>query len=233
MIIIKIFKRSILELKKLFFNNYFYMTKSYSQEGEDIILSRYLDSVEKGFYIDIGAHHPKRLSNTYQFYKRGWNGINIDPMPGSMKPFNRFRKRDINLEIGISTNSEELNYYIFNEKALNTFSEKNAKIWSEKPPYKIKNIIKTKTTQLKHIIEQNINNNQKIHFMSIDVEGYENQVIDSNDWKKYRPFFILLEDHLAVNANFNNIEIVKKMDSLGYELVSKLYYTLIFKDKNV
>jgi len=209
------------------------MTKSYSQEGEDIILSRYLDSVEKGFYIDIGAHHPKRLSNTYQFYKRGWNGINIDPMPGSMKPFNRFRKRDINLEIGISKNSEELNYYIFNEKALNTFSEKNAKIWSEKPPYKIKNIIKTKTKQLKDIIEQYKNNNQKIHFMSIDVEGFENQVIDSNDWERYRPFFVLLEDHLAVNANFNNIQIVKKMSSLGYELVAKLYYTLIFKDKNV
>jgi FkbM family methyltransferase len=209
------------------------MTKSYSQEGEDIILSRYLDNVDKGFYIDIGSHHPKRLSNTYYFYKRGWNGINIDPMPGSMKAFNRYRKRDINLEIGISNTSEELNYYIFNEKALNTFSEKNAKIWSEKPPYKIKNIIKSKTAQLKDIIEQYKKTNQKIHFMSIDVEGYENQVIDSNDWERYRPLFVLLEDHLAVNANFNNIQIVKKMDSLGYELVSKLYYTLIFKDKNV
>jgi FkbM family methyltransferase len=233
MTIIKFFKRINLEFKKLFFNNYFYLTKSYSQEGEDIVLSRYLDNVEKGFYIDIGAHHPKRLSNTYFFYKRGWHGINIDPMPGSMKPFNKYRKRDKNLEIGISTISNELNYHIFNEKALNTFSEENAKIWNEKPAYEIKNIIKIKTMQLKDLIGQYKSNNQKIHFMSIDVEGYEEEVIDSNDWKKYRPIFVLLEDHLAVSANFNNIQIVKKMNSLGYELVSKLYYTLIFKDSNV
>lgn len=233
MIIIKIFKRSVLEFKKLFFNNFFYMTKSFSQEGEDIVLSRYLNNVDQGFYIDIGAHHPKRFSNTYYFYKLGWHGINIDPMPGSMKTFTKQRRRDVNLEIGISNTPNELNYYIFNEKALNTFSEQNAKIWSKKPPYEIKNIIKIKTMKLKNVIEKYKDPDQKIHFMSIDVEGFEDQVIDSNDWIKYRPILVLLEDHLALSTDLNNLQIVKKMNTLGYELVSKLYYTLIFKDKNV
>ena len=56
----------------------------YSQNGEDLILNRFLENKEKGFFIDVGAHHPIRFSNTYFFYKKGWSGINIDAMPGSM-----------------------------------------------------------------------------------------------------------------------------------------------------
>ena len=51
---------------------------SYSQEGEDMVLKRIFDKQTKGFYIDVGAHHPKRFSNTYNFYLKGWKGINID-----------------------------------------------------------------------------------------------------------------------------------------------------------
>lgn len=91
--------------KKLTIFNNLYITrfhiKSYSQEGEDMILHRIFERQCKGFYVDIGAHHPFRFSNTYLFYKRGWSGINIDAMPGSMNIFNKFRNRDINLEYGI------------------------------------------------------------------------------------------------------------------------------------
>ena len=59
----------------------------FSQEGEDVILRRIFEDQKNGFYIDIGAHHPKRFSNTYYFYDRGWEGINIDATPGSMKFF--------------------------------------------------------------------------------------------------------------------------------------------------
>lgn len=79
-----------------------FFEKSYSQEGEDLILKRFFSNKEKGFYIDIGAHHPKRFSNTYLFYSKGWNGINIDAMPGSMRLFNQIRKRDLNLEVPIA-----------------------------------------------------------------------------------------------------------------------------------
>lgn len=82
-----------------FKNNYLYgfSTRSYSQEGEDMILRRIFGSQTSGFYIDVGAHHPKRFSNTYFFYKKGWAGINIDAMPGSMKAFQKVRYRDIEI----------------------------------------------------------------------------------------------------------------------------------------
>jgi len=52
--------------------------KSYSQEGEDLILLRIFEKKRIGFYVDVGSHHPFRFSNTYLFYRLGWRGINID-----------------------------------------------------------------------------------------------------------------------------------------------------------
>ena len=95
----------------------------YSQEGEDILLRRIFEDQTTGFYVDIGAHHPKRFSNTCYFYELGWQGINIDALPGSMKVFKKFRPRDTNLEIAISEKEQNLTYYMFNEPALNGFSK--------------------------------------------------------------------------------------------------------------
>ena len=79
-----------------------YMNPSYSIEGEDRIVRALLwEKHDKGFYVDVGAHHPFRFSNTYLFYTQGWSGINIDATPGSMKAFNKYRPRDINLEVGV------------------------------------------------------------------------------------------------------------------------------------
>lgn len=79
-------------------------TKSYALQGEDLILREFFEYAKNGFYVDVGAHHPFRFSNTYLFYQSGWRGINIDAMPGSMKLFNRFRPKDINIECGVAFN---------------------------------------------------------------------------------------------------------------------------------
>ena len=76
--------------------------RCYSQEGEDMILQRMFGQRREGFFVDVGAHHPFRYSNTYLFYKKGWRGINIDATPGSMREFEKYRPADINLEVAVS-----------------------------------------------------------------------------------------------------------------------------------
>ena len=97
--------------------NYFFDRKgyrSYAQEVEDRVLSSLLfklhggKHIYDGFYVDVGAHHPYRYSNTCFFYKQGWHGINIDAMPGSMVSFENSRPRDINLESGIGREASRL-----------------------------------------------------------------------------------------------------------------------------
>ncbi|MCJ0742379.1 hypothetical protein [Pedobacter montanisoli] len=118
-------------------NSFEYLNEAYSQEGEDLVLARIFEHQQKGFYVDVGALHPKRFSNTFKFYKQGWRGINIDAMPGSMLEFDKVRPLDINIETPISNKNETLNYYIFNEPALNTFSKELAEERSNKAIYKI------------------------------------------------------------------------------------------------
>jgi hypothetical protein len=92
----------------------------YGESGEDVLLNSFCH--KKGFYIDIGAYHPARASNTYLFYKKGWRGINIDANPYSIKLFNKMRKRDININAGISDKNTVLNYFCFSKSdSSNTF----------------------------------------------------------------------------------------------------------------
>lgn len=90
------------------------MNRSWSQESKDLILQRIFENKPNGFYIDLGAHHPRRFSNTYLFYSQGWRGVNIDAMPGSMIEFNKERSGDLNLEVGIELKESFLGYHVFN-----------------------------------------------------------------------------------------------------------------------
>ncbi len=136
--------------------------KSYSQEGEDLILNRILSEKKGRFYIDVGAHHPMRFSNTFFFYKRGWRGINIEARPGSKKLFDKVRPRDINVEVPISSEDKILKYYMFNEPALNGFSEEIAKSRNALKDYRIIKEIDLHTKTLKEVLDSNMMENQHI-----------------------------------------------------------------------
>lgn len=88
-------KKRLLRLRDTIFD--VYAKKSYSQEGEDMVLQRIFDGKTNGFYVDVGAHHPFRFSNTYFFYRLGWSGINIEPNPEASDLFQSARRKDINL----------------------------------------------------------------------------------------------------------------------------------------
>jgi FkbM family methyltransferase len=206
-----------------------YLKKSFSQEGEDLLLSEYFNSKIKGYYIDIGAHHPFRFSNTYIFYRRGWRGINIDATPGSMDLFKKYRSRDINIEVPVSNNNKLINYYIFNETALNSFSDKLSRYRDTKTKYKIKKVIKLKPQKLSEILDKYINPNKKIDFMSIDVEGYEYNVLLSNNWKKYIPTYLLIEILTKNDEQIVKNKIYKYLKNKGYAVIARTGRTILFK----
>ena len=177
--------KKIVDIKNIYLGNY--ELKSYSQEGEDMILHRLFNKYPTGFYIDVGAHHPIRFSNTYLFYKKGWRGINIDAMPESTKPFNKLRPKDINIEQPISDKKEILTYYAFNEPALNGFSKELSKQREEHEEYFITFTKEMETSTLEEILDTYLAIDQEISFLSIDVEGLDFSVLKSNNFKKYRP----------------------------------------------
>jgi FkbM family methyltransferase len=202
--------------------------RCYGQDGEDLILNRLLNGQERGFYVDVGAHHPVRFSNTYLFYRRGWRGINIDAMPGSMNKFNLIRPRDINIECGIAGDAGTLTYHRFNESALNTFDAIEA-AHKNKPPYKLIDTLQVNVERLDIMLSQHLPLGQKIDFLSVDVEGKDEEVLRSNDWDQYRPRFILAETLRTDILSLSKCPVVQFLRSVGYTIMCKAYNTSFFE----
>ncbi len=222
--------RALVDIKNSYFNGY--ATQSFSQEGEDMILKRLFENKQAGFYVDIGAHHPKRFSNTYYFYQKGWRGINIDAMPGSMKAFQKNRPKDINIEKPVSNKKQILTYYAFNEPALNGFSKELSEQRNRQENYYITFTKDIETATLEEILDQFLPQKQIIDFLSIDVEGLDLMVLTSNNFEKYKPKVILIEILESSLSDIENNEIAKFLKQYEYSIYAKAVNTVFFIDKN-
>jgi FkbM family methyltransferase len=206
---------------------------SYAQEGEDLILATLFDLRESkrlGFYVDIGAHHPQRFSNTFLFYKNGWRGINIDAMPGSMLAFQRERPRDINIESAVGEDDETLTFYEFNEPTLNGFCRDRVPMGYH--GWRILRERQLITTTLARLLEQHLPPDELIDFMSVDVEGLDLQVLRSNNWAKFRPAVVLVENDEGIQVNrTGDSSITTYMIEQGYKFCCKTLLTTFFVEQ--
>lgn len=218
----------LFKVRNLFVDQY--GTRFYSQEGEDVALCRLLEGKHTGYYVDVGAHHPRRFSNTYYFYRLGWSGINIEPNPESIEAFRKERTRDLNLHIGIADDTTELSYFYFDEPALNTFDESLARSRQSSTHYKHVKTGSIAVAPLARVLEKNLPPGQTIDFLTVDVEGLDLSVLKSNDWTRFRPRYVVAEaiDLSVTEALGCDLSLFLK--SQEYDLVSKLYNSLIFRD---
>lgn len=202
----------------------------YSQEGEDLIVARLFDGKSDGFYVDVGAHHPIRHSNTYLLYRRGWRGINIDATPGSMAEFRRLRPRDINVECLVAGDPSPQRFYMFNEPALNTASRALA---DERPAenarYQVTGEFELRPRSLASLLDELLPEGQAIDLMSVDVEGLDLDVLRSNDWERYRPTLLLVEALNTGLLDLDRHEIVRFLRERNYRPIAKLYNTVVFR----
>lgn len=203
-----------------------YVKRIYAQDAEELYLLEKI-SVEygqdyKGFYVDIGAHHPYRLSNTHWAYMRGWRGINIEPNADAIELFMKVRDKDINVNCGIGYEEKIMKYYKFEDSSFNTFDE--GEFEGLRVP---KEVIDVPVMKLETILDQY--KVDKIDFLDIDVEGLEMQVLQSNNWQKYKPAFILIEQKRIFVSELIETEIYQYLKKLGYECDWKGIRTAIYR----
>ena len=212
-----------------------HQSKSYAQEGEDRVLAVLMEPEvpKQGFYVDIGAHHPTRFSNTMYFYDRGWRGLNVDARPGFAKEFNQMRGRDIAVECGVSSSEGELKFYEFNEPALNTFDPEIAQRRDGKRHYRVEREVTVPVRTLVSLMDQFVGLDQTIDFLSVDVEGLDVDVLRSNDWQRYRPRFVLTEVYGQWLEEVMESETVSIMREFGYRPCSRTRHTIFFEDSQL
>ena len=107
-----------------FFYFYFQFLKAkfkprlaYSHWGIDLIITKLLNSKNKGIYIDVGCHHPFLNNHSYLLYKSGWEGINIDIDYNSIDMFNFFRKSDVNIQTAVTDHKGEVDLFFYHNRA--------------------------------------------------------------------------------------------------------------------
>lgn len=199
--------------------------RTYSQEGEDRILVRlFYESQHPGFYVDVGAHHPMRFSNTYLFYRQGWRGVNIDATPGSMRAFQRYRPDDVNIEVGIGTRGT-IPFYMSDEPAVNSFNKE----LPESRGFKIARVVDVPVVPLSEALSGHLPSKEVRSFMTVDVEGHELEVLQSNDWSVFRPTYVLAELLDADVADAARGPVSDLLASAGYRFLAKTVSTVFYE----
>ena len=185
---------------------------SYAQNFEDVMLWRALKQVRNGFYIDVGANHPIKESVTKAFYDHGWTGINIEPEEQLYNLLKQARPRDINLNVAISANTKLIDFYVSKHRGLHTTSETASNFLKKKDFLSEHRQVKAFTLDDicdKHSVKE-------IHFLKIDVEGAEKDVIESCTFTRFRPWIVVIEatkplsqvdvstewEHILLNHNY-------------------------------
>jgi FkbM family methyltransferase len=201
--------------------------RSYAQSGEDIIVDIILEKKKRGIYIDVGAFHPKLFSNTYLFYKRGWSGLCIEPRIGAETDFAKVRPRDKFVGMGVGAKKDVLEYLEFDDVAANTFSKSQANLYVKKAGRKIIGKTNVVVMPLRDILASAEMEGKTIDILSVDVEGMDFAVLRSNDWEKWRPRIVIVEDLKFDLERPTSSGVVKYLRGLGYKLVAKTPYSLI------
>ena len=203
---------------------------TYSQEGEDRILARLLEGAPVGFYVDVGAHAPFRFSNTACLYQAGWRGIAIDARPGFAESHRRARPRDVAMEIGIAGTAQELEYFIFNDNALNTFSAERAAMLEQTTTYRVIRKQSISCLPLSTVLDRSLPRVTIFDLLSIDVEGLDLEVLQSSDWTRFRPLLVVAED-LSINTleDVTASPIAMYMRTQGYTAIAKTVNSVFFR----
>lgn len=196
--------------------------------GEDVVLAWLLGFKRGGIYVDVGCYHPIDFSNTYLLSKElGWLGICIDADDTYLPYYQQVRPRDAVVNCGIGQTEGQLDFYEFpHDRSVNTFDLNVANHYraqGHEPTIRQVPVRKLSTI----LAEANL---PAVHFLNIDVEGNDLDVLKSNDWSRWRPSIIAIEDWHANLHNPSASPVFQYLTALDYKFFAKLHMTSFYTD---
>ena len=170
------------------------MHPSYSQTGEDRIVKFVLDAldVKEPRYLDIGAHHPQKLSNTFLFYQAGASGVLVEPNPAFAELVRATRPRDKCLNVGMAGKSGvDVPFYVMASDTLSTFSKAEADRMVAECRQEICEVRKLEVLSVADVLDTHFPTG--VDYVSMDVEGLELELLEGFDFEKNRPAVLCIE----------------------------------------
>jgi len=194
--------------------------ESFSQCGEDRIIRFVFDvlKIDCPTYLDIGAHHPYKYSNTYLFYRQGSRGVLIEPNSKWLPLIRKYRPRDVCLNVGLGKSElKGVPFYEMQSDTLNTFSKEEADRMVKDCGQRIINVNYIDIVSPNSVIGEHIGS--QLNFVSIDVEGYELNILSAFDFGSCRPDVLCIE-----TLTYSNIGEGKKVHGISNYLEDNGYF---------
>jgi FkbM family methyltransferase len=208
-------------------------TESFSQSGEDVFVNfilGYLHMAANMTYLDVGAFHPTKLSNTYYFYRGGRRGVLVEPNVDMTELLRTVRPKDVTLVAGIGiTDQREADYYVMTDPARNTFSKEEAE-HTERVTNRsttIREVRKIPLLNINDVMQERFGRGPT--FLSVDTEGLDLAILKSIDYQRYRPTVICAET-LVSGTRKTVAEIPEFMATQGYTVRGQTFVNTIFVD---
>ena len=185
---------------------------SYAQNQEDVILWRALKGITNGRYLDIGAQHPILDSVSKAFYERGWRGVHVEPVPEYAALMRQDRPDEVVLEVALAGTSAGIPFFVIPDTGLSTGSESIAGKHQSCGFVTVKTAVATQTLATVFASMGDI----EIHWMKIDVEGMEADVLKGWHGSPARPWLVVVESTLPNSTTATEGEWEQELLKRGY-----------------
>lgn len=165
---------------------------TFSQHGEDLLIDKLLGGAKEGLYVDIGASHPFRISNTYGLYRRGWSGITVEPIPSLGRLHRRWRPRDTLLPIAIGPETGTLTFFEMLPSVLSTLDPETADRYVAEGKAQILKTYSIDVRTPMQLFSEHVRD-RTIDFLSMDIEGLDSRTVHAIDFERVRPRLLCIE----------------------------------------
>jgi FkbM family methyltransferase len=199
---------------------------SYSHSGEDRLIWKLFGYRATGVYVDVGCYHPVDYSNSYLLYRAGWRGVVIDADEHFLGLYAELRPGDRVRACAIANTAGKGVLFTFPDRSLNTIDEAAAERWQKANPGATFIRQPIEMRPLRDVLDDEAMG--AVDFLNIDVEGADLQVLASNDWARWKPSIVAVEDHVLELDRVHASKTYVFLREEGYALHSKCNYTSVY-----
>ena len=209
--------------------------RAFSAFGEDLLMLGWLEAAgvrpPDVTYLDVGAWHPTKMSNSALAYMRGGSGVVVEPDPKCCRELRRRRPRDVVIEAGAAFDERRSATLIrFEQSGFNTFSEEHARSvvdwFRERDPANARMLgrIEARLVPVMEIVAEHFAD-RPCHILDVDAEGVDNAIMATIDFERFTPWLACIERPSDATA--------AKLSAAGYELLAITPHNRIFAHKHL
>lgn len=208
---------------------------SYSQHGDDDYIWKFFNKKRNGLVVEVGAFDGVHFSNSYSLENIGWRSLCMEPTPSMYKKLlaNRPKARCYNVAV---VGDEDINEIDFLSEELGLLSGVDIDVEDVRLRYEKRGLefkepekIKVKARTLNSIFRELKTAPGEIDCITIDVEGFEMDVLRGLDLDVFQPKMVVVE----ANTLAHKTEIIEYLNQRSYYLLTELGVNLIFVPDDV